>query len=121
MILRTHSSWVANGPEKRLPSSSAAYQPGLMPRMYDRSSLMYWGMVIVALPVCDLSAKLLAAARHSASLHRACLARGGAQQAACVREPGGCPMAAAPNAPQSFIVPADSTGAAALLRERGPR
>jgi hypothetical protein len=27
MILLTHSSWPANGPEERLPSSPTAYQP----------------------------------------------------------------------------------------------
>jgi hypothetical protein len=38
-ILRTHSSWLGNGPEDKLPSSSIAYQPGLMLRMSDLFSL----------------------------------------------------------------------------------
>src|SRR2546428_13536505 len=40
MILLTHSSRLEKGPEERSPSSSIAYQPRLMPRMSDLSSLM---------------------------------------------------------------------------------
>jgi hypothetical protein len=40
LILLTHSSWLEKGPEDKLPSSSIAYQPGLMPRMSDLPSLM---------------------------------------------------------------------------------
>jgi hypothetical protein len=39
-ILSTHSWRLAKGPEKMWPSPSIAYQPGLMPRMSDLSSLM---------------------------------------------------------------------------------
>jgi hypothetical protein len=39
-IPSTHSWRLAKGPEKMLPSRSIAYQPGLMPRMSDLSSLM---------------------------------------------------------------------------------
>ena len=38
VILVMHSSRLGKGPEVRLPSSSIAYQPGLMPRMSDLSS-----------------------------------------------------------------------------------
>ena len=38
-ILRTHSSWLGNGPEDKFPSSSIAYQPGLILRMSDLFSL----------------------------------------------------------------------------------
>jgi len=40
VILLTHSSRQEKGPEESLPSSSTAYQPGLMPRMSDLLSLM---------------------------------------------------------------------------------
>ena len=46
-ILSTHSWRLAKGPEKMLPSPSIAYQPDLMPRMSDLSSLMYWGAITV--------------------------------------------------------------------------
>jgi hypothetical protein len=39
-ILFTHSSRLKKGPEERFPSSSIAYQPGLIPRISDLSSLM---------------------------------------------------------------------------------
>jgi hypothetical protein len=44
MFLSTHFSRLENGPETRLLSLSIAYQPGLMPRMSDLFSLMYWGL-----------------------------------------------------------------------------
>ncbi len=46
-IFSTHSWRLAKGPEKMLPSPSIAYQPGLMPRMSDLCSLMYWGAITV--------------------------------------------------------------------------
>jgi hypothetical protein len=53
VTLMRHCSWVENGPDERLPSLSIAYQPALMPRISDLSSLMKWGMAIVVLPVLD--------------------------------------------------------------------
>jgi hypothetical protein len=52
-----HSWRLENGPDERLPSSSIPYQPGLMPRMSDLSSLMQYGMVIAALPCAAASFK----------------------------------------------------------------
>jgi hypothetical protein len=40
LILVRHTSRLENGPEERLPSSSIAYQPGLMARMSALSLLM---------------------------------------------------------------------------------
>src|SRR5712671_6014444 len=48
-----HCSWLENGPDERLPSSSIAYQPVLMPRISDLSLLMKWGTAIVVLHVLD--------------------------------------------------------------------
>src|SRR3977135_1147274 len=52
-----HCSWLENGPDERLPSPSIAYQPALMPRISDLSSLMKWGMAIVVLPCAGSSVK----------------------------------------------------------------
>jgi hypothetical protein len=40
VIRRRHSSWLKNGPERRWPSPSIAYQPDLTPRISDLFSLM---------------------------------------------------------------------------------
>jgi hypothetical protein len=49
MMLSKHSASLEKGPEERFPTSSIAYQPGLMQRTSDITSLMYWGVSIMAL------------------------------------------------------------------------
>jgi len=52
LILMRHWSRLENGPDERWPSSSTAYQPGLMPRNSDLSSLMKCGVAIAVLRRC---------------------------------------------------------------------
>jgi hypothetical protein len=58
MILPKHSAWLEKGPDERFPTSSIAYQPGLMQRTVGQNFINELGRVHLGFP-CAVSKRRL--------------------------------------------------------------